>query len=230
MSEATAHLRGSIREILKATTFTRDALPYSDEFERHDTPHAAGAGDRVTRQQFWRALSSAAKKGGWKGKKRGAPAPSLGHQHEDTLWSLLAGRLGERDDRPSSADFDTFRQRFNQTTGLSLTEREFWRAVCSVCKQPLRDDVELLLTQAVDSMTNAVDHFNGSSERGSRRRYRSFSNTRARCPPGRAAAPGLRHPGGRDRLHPLVRGLPDPCDRRGERHFLNGTRASYPGC
>ena len=144
---------------------SRDALPYSDEFERHFAECAKLAGGDLTRHQFWRLLSNAAKKGGCKGKKRGEPAP-LGRQHEDTLRALLAGHLGERDSLPYTSNFDSLRQQFNQSTGLSLADREFWRAVCSVCKQSLRDDVDRLLTQAVDSLTNAVDHFNGSTERG----------------------------------------------------------------
>lgn len=50
MSEMATHQRGSICEILKATTFTRDALPYSEEFEQHFAEHMKEAGDRVTRQ------------------------------------------------------------------------------------------------------------------------------------------------------------------------------------
>lgn len=155
----------SINEILKRTEFTRDALPYSDEFERHYTAFA-GADGGTTRQQFWRSLSSAAKKGGWKGKKRGEPAPALTHQQADALRQLLAGRLGGRDSLPYSADFDAIRQQFNKASGLSLDDQPFWRAVCSVCKQPLRPDVVRLLSQSVDSLTNGVDFFNRSSDQG----------------------------------------------------------------
>jgi hypothetical protein len=147
------------REILKKTTFSRDALPYSDEFEQHFAEFAARAGEASTRQHFWRVLSSAAKKGGWKGKKRGESAPDLSHQQGDTLRQLLAGRLGSRDNLPYSTAFDDIRQQFNKTTALALNDRSFWRAVCSICKQPLRADVDRLLTQA-------VDHFNRSSDLG----------------------------------------------------------------
>lgn len=82
------------------------------------------------------------------------------------MRQLLAGRLGGRDSLPYSPDIDAVRQQFNKATGLSLAERAFWRAVCSVCKQPLRPDVERLLSQAVDSLTNGVDHFNRSSDQG----------------------------------------------------------------
>lgn len=166
MPAATADQQPSFTEILKKTEFSRDALPYSEEFERHFAEYAGAASAAVTRQQFWRSLSSAAKKGGWKGKKRGEPAPALTHQQADALRQLLAGRLGGRDSLPYSPDIDAVRHQFNKATGLSLAERAFWRAVCSVCKQPLRPDVERLLSQAVDSLTNGVDHFNRSSDQG----------------------------------------------------------------
>ena len=47
--------RPSISDILKRTEFSRDALPYSDEFERHYAAFA-GADGGTTRQQFWRSL------------------------------------------------------------------------------------------------------------------------------------------------------------------------------
>lgn len=166
MPAAIADQQPSFAEILKRTEFSRDALPYSEEFERHFAEYTGAASAVVTRQQFWQSLSSAAKKGGWKGKKRGEPAPALTHQQADALRQLLAGRLGGRDSLPYSPDIDAVRQQFNKATGLSLAERAFWRAVCSVCKQPLRPDVERLLSQAVDSLTNGVDHFNRSSDQG----------------------------------------------------------------
>lgn len=155
----------AIKEILKQTELSRDALPYSEEFERHYAAFTKAIGI-VTRQQFWRLLSNAAKRGGWKGKKRGEPAPALTHQQADSLRQLLAGRLGGRDSLPYSPDFDAIRQQFNKATGLPLEDRPFWRAVCSVCKHPLRPDLERLLTQAIDSLTNGVDYFNRSSDRG----------------------------------------------------------------
>lgn len=166
MPETAAQSDGAIRDILKATSLSRDALPYSEEFEQHFADYCKASGVSHTRQQFWRALSSAAKKGGWKGKKRGGPATTLTHPQQDELRQLLAGRLGERDSLPYSSDFESLRYKYNQSTGLALSERAFWRALCSVCKQPLCDDVERLLTQAVDSLTNGVDHFNRSSNQG----------------------------------------------------------------
>ena len=166
MPTAQTKQQHAIRDILKNTEFSRDALPYSDEFERHFAMFTAAAEDTVTRQHFWRSLSSAAKKGGWKGKKRGEPAPTLNHQQADSLRQLLVGRLGSRDSLPYTPLFDTLRQQFNSENSHSLEERPFWRSVCTLCKQPLRADVDRLLAQAVDSLTNAVDFFNRSSEQG----------------------------------------------------------------
>ena len=57
MPEALTHHGEWIREILKATTLSRDALPYSDEFERHFAECAKLAGGDLTRHQFWRLAS-----------------------------------------------------------------------------------------------------------------------------------------------------------------------------
>lgn len=166
MSERVIHNRDAIHAVLRATSVNRDSLPYSEEFDRHLTEYQRSAGVAVNRQEFWRALSNAAKNGGWEGKKRGEPPPPLTSQQADTLRGMLAGRLGSRDRLPYSPEFDALRDKFNRETGLALAEGPFWRAVCGMCKHPLRPDVDRLLAQAVDSLTIAVDHFNRSSDQG----------------------------------------------------------------
>lgn len=154
------------RQLLKQTEHTRDALPYTDEFDRLFDQFVSLTGGEPTRHQFWRTLSAVAKKGGWKGRKRGEPAPPLTHQQADKLRRLVAGRLGKRDGLPYSDMFDRLRGQFNSVAKLSLTEREFWRAVSHLGKQPLRPDVDRLLSQSVDSLTLGVDQFNRTAERG----------------------------------------------------------------
>ena len=53
------------------------ALPYTDEFDRLYSEHATASGERLTKQQYWRKISNAAKRCGWKGKNRGESAPDL---------------------------------------------------------------------------------------------------------------------------------------------------------
>jgi hypothetical protein len=160
--------QAAARQLLQRTEHTRDALPYTGEFERLHAEFTSLTGATHTRHQFWRLLSSVAKKGGWKGKKRGEPAPDLTLQQADTLRRLVAGRLGGRDGLPYSDTFNKIRSQFNVTAGLALTDRQFWRAVCHLGKQPLRPDVDGLLRQAFDSLTLGVDQFNRSSEQGRR--------------------------------------------------------------
>jgi hypothetical protein len=107
-----------------------------------------------------------AKKGGWKGKKRGAAAPQLTSQQADALRQLVAGRLGRRDGLPYSDEFESLRTQFNVTAKLTLNAQQFWRVVSHLGKQPIRPDADRLLRQAIDSLTLGVDQFNRSAEQG----------------------------------------------------------------
>jgi hypothetical protein len=166
MAEATIQNESLIRKILESTEWTRDALPYTDEFELLLQTYAEQSGESPTKQQFWRLLSNAAKKGGWKGKKRGEPAPDLTNQQEDALRLLIAGKLGSRDGLAYTSEFADIRTSFNAKTGLNLTDQQVWRAIGNVGKRSLRPDVEALAMQAVDSLLLGIEHFNRPSERG----------------------------------------------------------------
>src|SRR5262249_8774183 len=147
--------------------YSRDALPYTPEFERLYTGFVTAV-PGSTRHFFWRLLSNAGKRGGWKGRRRGEPAPLLTPQQADLLRRVVAGRLGSRDGLPYSEAFGRLRTAFNHDAGLGLSERQFWRALSNIGKHPLRPDVAGLLDQSFDSLAGAVDAFNGSSERGRR--------------------------------------------------------------
>jgi hypothetical protein len=166
MAETAVQDSSLIREILESTEWTRDALPYTDEFDNLLQKYAEQSGESPTKQQFWRMLSNAAKSGGWKGKKRGERAPELSLQQEDILRSLIAGKLGSRDGLAYTPEFVEIRSSFNSKTGLSLTDQQVWRAIGNVGKRSLRPDVEALLRQAVDSLLLGIEHFNRPSERG----------------------------------------------------------------
>lgn len=158
--------RDAVRAIMESTEFTRDALPYSEEFDRLKGEYEQGSGSTISQHDFWRLLSNAAKRGGWKGKRRGEPAPDLTHQQCDLLRTHFAGKLGSRDSLPYTDDYDTRLVAFNMTTGLQLTQRQLWRALCNTAKESLRPDVEALLRQGLDSLLLAVEHFNRPSEIG----------------------------------------------------------------
>lgn len=154
------------RALLPTTKLTRDALPYTDEFESLFAAFDAAVGGGSERRQLWLALSSLAKKGGWKGKKRGEQAPEITTKQGDVLRKLIAGRLGKRDTLVYTNDFETLRDDFNKKAGLKLTSRQFWRVLCNVAKRPQSAETENYLAKAVDSLVLAVDHFNRSADRG----------------------------------------------------------------
>lgn len=166
MAKPTAFANDAIRTVLELTEMTRDALPYTDEFERLYTQYEEASGEKLTKQQFWRKISNAAKRGGWKGKNRGEPAPDLTLQHLDVLRSLAAGKLGSRDKLAYSTELDELVRRFNATTGLKLTRHQIWRSLCNLGKKSHKPDVEALLKQAVDSLVLGIEHFNRPFECG----------------------------------------------------------------
>lgn len=166
MAKAAASNTALIRQILESTEWTRDALPYTSDFDSLHHTYTEQSGESPTKQHFWRMLSNAAKGGGWKGKKRGMQAPDLTHQQEDALRLLIAGKLGSRDSLAYTPEFADIRTAFNAKTGLTLTDQEVWRAIGNVGKRSLRPDVEALANQAVDSLLLAIEHFNRPSERG----------------------------------------------------------------
>lgn len=166
MAATTIGPRDTIRQLMESTEFTRDALPYTDEFERLHADYLAAAGVAITRHELWRLLSNTAKRGGWKGKQRGEPAPELTPQQSDTLRSLIAGQLGSRDRLAYTSELTDIQQRFNTATGLSLTERETWRAIGNIGKKSHRPDVDVMLAQSIDSLILGIEHFNRPSDRG----------------------------------------------------------------
>lgn len=166
MANTTIDDKDIVQGMLQATEWTRDALPYTDEFETLYSEYVSQTGQKPTKHQFWRMLSNAAKRGGWKGKRRGEPAPDLTLQQCDVLRSLAAGKLGSRDSLAYTSDLDDIRRQFNAATGLSLTQRQLWRSLCNLGKTSHRPDVQALLIQAVDSLILSIEHFNRPSERG----------------------------------------------------------------
>ncbi|MEW4530119.1 DUF3644 domain-containing protein [Maioricimonas sp. JC845] len=166
MAVATDSPKDAMRVALDSTELTRDALPYTDEFERLYSRHTQVSGERLTRHQFWKKLSNAAKRGGWKGKNRGEPAPGLSLQQLDVLRSLAAGKLGRRDTLVYTSDFDEIHRRFNSTTGLTLTPHQIWRSLCNLAKKSHKPEIERLLKQAIDSLVLGIEHFNRPSECG----------------------------------------------------------------
>lgn len=166
MAKSTVTGHDIARQLLECTKLTRDALPYTPEFDGLYQQYLDKGAEKLAKHEFWRLLSNVAKRGGWKGKRRGEPAPHLTHQQCDELRDLVAGKLGSRDSLVYTDEFDDLLASFNASTGLKLTQREFWRTLCNIGKQSLRPDVQALLEQGIDSLVLGIEHFNRPSEIG----------------------------------------------------------------
>jgi len=151
-----------VKAILAAATVARDALPYTDEFDKLYAQHASPV---LSQHDFWRVLSNAGKQGGVSGKQRGQRAPGCTHQDLDVLRQLLSGRFGKRDDLPYTQVFEHACDQFNAATKKNMSRYEVWRVVCKISKQSLPPDVGLLLTQSVDSLVLGIEQFNRPQER-----------------------------------------------------------------
>ena len=155
-----------VRRLLESTEFTRDALPYSDEFERMYANFKTESSENIDRHQFWRRLSNAAKKGGWKGKVRGESAAELSLQQWDVIRTLACGKLSSRDGLAYTSDLDRLQQEFNASTKLSLSQSQIWRCLCNLGKRSLKPIVQSLKEQSLHSLLLGIEHFNRPSECG----------------------------------------------------------------
>lgn len=152
--------------LLRATESTRDALPYTDEFDELHRQYRLSTHQELSPHEFWRKLSAAAKQGGGRGKKRGQPAPTLTHQQLDKLRPLVTGKLGSRDSLPYTDDFERIHAEFNRVTKLSLSRHELWRTIGNLGKRPSSPIVTSLFQQGIDSLVLGIEHFNRPSEIG----------------------------------------------------------------
>ena len=155
----------TIKKILRSTSLTRDALPYTGEFDVLHDKYVQSYG-QTDKHDFWRKLSNAAKKGGWKGKGRGQAAPTMTSQQLDAIRTLAAGKLGSRDSLAYSNDLELIREKFNQATKLNLDHHQVWRVLCNLGKKSLKPIVKSMLAQAIDSLVLGIEHFNRPSDRG----------------------------------------------------------------
>lgn len=155
-----------IHGLLRATESTRDALPYTDEFDDLYRQYCSGTDDELSKHEFWRKLSAAAKQGGGKGKKRGQSPPVLTHQQLDKLRPLITGKLGSRDSLPYTEDFERIYLEFDTISKSKLTRHELWRTIGNLGKRPANPIVQALFQQAIDSLVLGIEHFNRPSDIG----------------------------------------------------------------
>jgi hypothetical protein len=123
-----------LADLLKATEYPRDAVPYTQEFDRLKQAFYDRTFKKLTDSEFWRAMLSAAKKGGVRGKASVADAPDLTEEQVQSLLKILPVPLGQRDRLPYTEAFDRMVRLFNSNTGLQLSHRDVWLALLRVAK------------------------------------------------------------------------------------------------
>lgn len=123
-----------IADLLKESEYPRDAIPYTDEFERLKEAFYDRTFKKLSDSEFWTVLVRVAKKGGIRGKAAQADAPKLTEKHRESLRSIMPVALGERDKLPYTDRFDRMVRLFNSNTGLELSRREVWLAILAIAK------------------------------------------------------------------------------------------------
>jgi hypothetical protein len=123
-----------IRDILKSTSFARDALPYTAEFGRLKEEFYNRTFRKLTDEEFWTACVNVAKQGGVRGKQKCGDAPELSEKEMGELVRMLPVPLGQRDRLPYTTGFTKLVARFNAFGGKTLSEREIWLAILNAAK------------------------------------------------------------------------------------------------
>ncbi len=127
-----------LKQLLRDSEYSRDALPYSDEFTRLKKEYSRKLNRRVSDADFWHLLTRVGKRGGLGGRKRrrqGDPI-ALTTEQQLELLRLMPDGIGNRDRLPYTDEFDELHRRFNRwMKGAKLTKHEFWRALARVGKR-----------------------------------------------------------------------------------------------
>ncbi len=126
-----------IRQLLRETELPRDGLPYTDDFLRLKALYVEQTKQKLTDNEFWRAVSGTAKKGGLgTGKrKKSPPGPKLSDDQQLELMRLFPDGIGGRDRLPYTKEFEELRERFSRLTATNFSKRDFWRSVSSIAKR-----------------------------------------------------------------------------------------------
>jgi predicted AAA+ superfamily ATPase len=127
-----------VGQLLHEAKYSRDQLPYTDEFARLKRQYETCLHRRVTDSQFWRSLVRVGKRGKQareKSRKVKVPSPKLTTEQQLELLRLLPDGIGNRDQLPYTDEFDRLRRQFNKLTRSKLDQREFWRVLSRVGKR-----------------------------------------------------------------------------------------------
>lgn len=127
-----------IAQLLAGTPFPRDALPYTDEFQRLKEQFAQKTKHAISDADFWQTLVRIGKRGGLarKGRHRKVPrAPALTTEQQLEIIRLMPEGIGRRDCLPYTVEFDRLHRQFSKLTRTRLTKHDFWRGLSRVAKR-----------------------------------------------------------------------------------------------
>jgi hypothetical protein len=149
-----------IKTIVQTCTLTRDSLPYTKEFEKLYKAFRAGSEIPLTKSQFWQEILRIVKKGGWKGKQRGVPAPKISNPQIMILWEVMNYRTSDCDKLVYTNKFDAILVEFNSRTGLHLYAHELWKLMSNSRKAKAKREMIMHLEKAKEVACLAVEVYN----------------------------------------------------------------------
>ena len=124
-------VRSLVFGLLDECELPRDALPYTEEFDRLKARFERKQKTTMTELDFWRMLSSIGKGGGLgnKGGKKKAPrTPTLTDDEQLEILRLMPDGIGNRDELPYTGKFEVMHRRFTKLTEKKLSKHEFGAA------------------------------------------------------------------------------------------------------
>jgi predicted AAA+ superfamily ATPase len=132
--------KSKVETLLSATGTPRDALPYSQEFDSLFEAFRKFAKRNLEKHDFWRMLSSIAKtgKGKLKKKRNRIASPHLNIEYQLEIMRQFPEGIGGRDRLPYTSEFEKLHKQFTKLTKVNLTKNEYWLSVLAVAKKSVK--------------------------------------------------------------------------------------------
>jgi hypothetical protein len=147
------------RRLLQDTSFPRDKLPYTDEFERLYAK-AVSADLRVSKFKLMQLFFQVAKQGGLGGRKSSVKPPQVSLPQAVFVGRWLGGRLARRDSLPYSQEFEPKYEEFCRRFGVSWSKSEFWLAIDAIAKKARGAEWREQLQKSQESALLGVEVYN----------------------------------------------------------------------
>ena len=136
------------KKLLRGTYTPRDALPYTQEFDRLYREYTNAVLGKLDKHTFWQLLCRTGKEGGARHKKTSKDKASLElkpiiHLTQDEAFEVMRlcpEAIGSRDRLPYTIEFDAMYRLFIEHTGRHLTKNDFWRVLSRIAKRSRKPD------------------------------------------------------------------------------------------